>query len=153
MTILFAEICSVITESSNSYTLENFFVDRTTTNVYIFVMVVRYVTIAETHVFEKKISTLLDEDDLMSLKVDLSTNPQAGDIIRGGNGLRKVRVAVGNKGKSGGIRVIYYFYNETIPLFLLDAYAKNQKENLSKSDLKDFAKLIEMLKKYGEKHE
>lgn len=116
-------------------------------------MVVKYVTIAETQYFEKKISTLLDEDALTSLKIMLATNPEAGDVIRASNGLRKIRFATSNKGKSGGIRVIYYFYNESIPLFLLDAFAKSQKENLSKSELNDYAKLVDMLKNYGENNE
>lgn len=116
-------------------------------------MVAKYVTIAETHYFEKKITNLLDEETLMSLKIMLATDPLVGDVIRGTNGLRKVRFATGNKGKSGGIRVIYYFYNESMPLFLLDAFAKSQKENLSKSDLNDYAKVVDILKNYGENNE
>lgn len=89
----------------------------------------------------------------MSLKIMLATDPLVGDVIRGTNGLRKIRFAAGNKGKSGGIRVIYYFYNASMPLFLLDAFAKSQKENLSKSNLNDYAKLVDTLKNYGGKND
>ncbi|WP_307190498.1 type II toxin-antitoxin system RelE/ParE family toxin [Bathymodiolus platifrons methanotrophic gill symbiont] len=47
-------------------------------------------------------------------------------------GIRKFRWATGNKGKSGGVRVIYYFHNKSIPLFLLTVFGKNEKDNLSK---------------------
>ncbi|WP_286018925.1 type II toxin-antitoxin system RelE/ParE family toxin [Candidatus Venteria ishoeyi] len=59
-------------------------------------------------------------------------------------------MASGNKGKSGGIRVIYYFHNETIPLFLLSVFGKNEKANLSKSERNVLAKFTErLIKNYG----
>jgi hypothetical protein len=53
-------------------------------------------------------------------------------------------------GKSGGVRVIYYFYNETMPLFLLNMFGKNEKANLSKAERNKMAKLVSILvKTYG----
>jgi mRNA-degrading endonuclease RelE of RelBE toxin-antitoxin system len=66
-------------------------------------------------------------------------------------GIRKFRWASGNKGKSGGVRVIYYFYNESIPLFLLSVFGKKEKANLSKSERNELAKFTKQLvKNYGE---
>jgi mRNA-degrading endonuclease RelE of RelBE toxin-antitoxin system len=66
----------------------------------------------ETPVFTRQITTLLDDADYRQLQVTLALKPGAGDIIRGSGGLRKVRWAVRGRGKSGGIRVIYYLVNE-----------------------------------------
>ena len=70
--------------------------------------------------------------------------------MKGTGGIRKLRWATGGKGKSGGVRVIYYFHNESIPLFLLSLFHKNEKANLSRSERNEFAKLITLLvKNYG----
>ena len=61
----------------------------------------------------------------------LSTNPTVGDVIAGTGGVRKVRWALPGRGKRGGARVIYYYHDERIPLFLLDAYAKNEQADIS----------------------
>ena len=58
-----------------------------------------------------------------------------------------MRWAAEGRGKSGGVRVIYYFHNETFPLFLLTLYAKNQKTNLTKSERQEFKKLVPLLVK------
>ena len=61
----------------------------------------------------------------------VGANPEAGEIIAGTGGVRKLRWALAGMGKRGGTRVIYYFHTEQLPVFLLSAYAKNRKENLS----------------------
>ena len=64
--------------------------------------------------------------------------------------LRKFRWAAKGKGKSGGVRVIYYFHNESSPIFLLTVYAKNQKANLTKAERNELKALVPMLiKTYG----
>ena len=69
--------------------------------------------------------------------------------MQGTGGVRKLRWAAKGKGKSGGSRVIYFFYNETIPLFLLTIFGKNEKANLSKSERNELAKLAkELVKNY-----
>lgn len=62
--------------------------------------------------------------------------PTRGDLIPGTGGLRKLRVGRSGGGKRGGARVIYYFYNEDIPVLLMAIYAKNEKVDLSERDKK-----------------
>lgn len=112
-------------------------------------MTIEYITIAETGHFVRQAEGLLSRDELETLTTILATQPLAGDVIRGSKGLRKLRFATGNRGKSGSTRVIYYFYNESIPLYLLDIYAKNRQENLTPKQLIDLVKLIEGIKKSG----
>lgn len=79
----------------------------------------------------------------------LSSNPIAGTLLQGTGGVRKLRWASKGKGKSGGSRVIYFYYNETIPLFLLTIFGKNEKINLSKAERNELAKLVkELVKSY-----
>ena len=61
----------------------------------------------------------------------LASNPDAGDVIAGAGGARKLRFAGRSKGKSGGYRVITFFTGPAFPVFLLNAFAKNEKTNLT----------------------
>lgn len=76
----------------------------------------------------------------------LARNPEAGDIITGTGGVRKVRWGSKNKGKSGGVRVIYYFYDEQAPIFLLTLYGKGVQENLTAEQKKQISTLVQLLK-------
>ncbi len=71
--------------------------------------------------------------------------PKAGDLIRGTGGVRKLRWRRGGKGKSGGVRVIYYFHSERMPLYLLTVFAKNEREDLSQAECNDLASLVDTL--------
>ncbi len=67
-------------------------------------------------------------------------------------GVRKLRWAIKGKGKSGGARVIYYFHNESIPVFLLSVFAKNEKVNLTQAERAALKSLIPVLvKSYRER--
>ena len=103
------------------------------------------ITVVELPEFRRRIETLLREDEQEKLILYLSQQPKSGVIMQGTGGIRKLRWARSGTGKSGGIRVIYFFYNENIPLFLLTAFAKNEKENLSKSERNDLAALTHLL--------
>ena len=105
------------------------------------------ITIAELPAYIRKVEKKLNEEEQDELKNFLAINPLAGDVIEGTGGLRKLRWSVGNKGKSGGVRIIYYFYNEILPLYLITSFMKNEKVNLTKSERNELAKLVEMLKK------
>lgn len=63
----------------------------------------------------------------------------------GNRGIRKLRWARKSKGKRGGVRVVYFFYNEDIPLFLLAIFGKGEKENLSKTKQNELSKLVKLL--------
>ena len=62
--------------------------------------------------------------------------PEAGDLVSGGGGIRKVRWGRAGTGKRGGVRVIYYYHSEIMPLFLLAIYAKARKQDLTPAELK-----------------
>lgn len=96
----------------------------------------------ETPVFTKQASGgLFSDEELKQLQEDLLENPQKGELIVGSGGLRKIRLARKDGGKSGGFRVIYY-RNTPEVIFLLLAYPKNQKDNLTKAELKVLRGLI-----------
>ena len=75
-----------------------------------------------------------------------SLNPQSGDLIKGAHGIRKVRIPRKDSGKSGGYRVLTLYGGVDIPVFLIDIYAKNKKENISQEEKRSFAKLAIMIK-------
>ncbi|WP_208123151.1 type II toxin-antitoxin system RelE/ParE family toxin [Cysteiniphilum halobium] len=67
--------------------------------------------------------------------------------MEGTGGIRKLRWATENSGKSGGVRVIYYYYNETMPLYLIAMFKKSEEANLNKAERNDLAIMVELLKK------
>ena len=79
------------------------------------------------------------EKSLEGLLGQLTLNPRAGVVIPGGNGLRKIRMAGGNRGKRGGFRVIYFIVVADERIALLEGYAKNETDDLSPAEL---AKLV-----------
>lgn len=97
----------------------------------------------ETPIFTKQASGgLFTDEELKQLQLELLEDPNRGDLIVGGGGLRKIRVARKGGGKSGGYRVIYY-RNTPEVIFLLLAYPKNKQDNLSKAELKLLRELID----------
>jgi hypothetical protein len=75
----------------------------------------------------------------------LATFPKTGVIMQGAGGISKPRCSHQNAGKSVGVRVIYYFHNEQMPLYLLTAFGKGEKANLSKAERNELAKLVRLL--------
>lgn len=73
----------------------------------------------------------------------IAANPLSGDLIVRGKGLRKIQIAGKGKGKSGGYRVIYYYWNENQPIELYFAFAKNQMANLSDAQLRRLVSALE----------
>jgi mRNA-degrading endonuclease RelE of RelBE toxin-antitoxin system len=102
-------------------------------------------TVVETGRFLKDAARLMPEPARIALVEFVATNPQAGDLIPGTGGVRKLRWALPDRGKRGGARVIYYFHSERLPVFLLAAYGKNEKANLSKAERNAIARLVSML--------
>lgn len=102
-------------------------------------------TVVETAEFLKHAAQLLSGQERGELVAYLAANPTAGEIIPETGGVRKLRWARAGMGKSGGARVLYYYQNESLPLFLLSAYAKNRKANLSKAELVAMKRLTRIL--------
>jgi hypothetical protein len=98
-------------------------------------------TVVETRHFAARAEKLLRENERDELVNFIAINPLRGDILIGTGGIRKIRFAVGNKGKSGSVRVIYYYYNGDHPIYLLEIFGKNEKANLSKAERNMLAKL------------
>jgi hypothetical protein len=91
--------------------------------------------IFETSIFTKKIIALLNDEEYRSLQNILVERPDSGDIIQGSGGIRKIRWGASGRGKRGGARVIYYWANPHDQLFMLYAYAKNERDDLTKDQL------------------
>lgn len=80
----------------------------------------------------------------------IAADPTVGDIIPGTGGIRKVRAALGGRGKRGGARIIYYYHDPDMPIFLLSIFAKSDQGNLSKAERNELAKLTRAIaQKYG----
>ena len=108
-------------------------------------------TIVELPEYIRRASNLLNDSEKQGIITYLASHPQEGAVMQGTGGIRKFRWASGNRGKSGGVRVIYYFHSKTMPLFLLTVFGKNEKANLAKSERNELAKFVNLLAKhYGE---
>jgi len=92
--------------------------------------------------FEKSSVGLLSEHDVFDLELELVVNPEAGDLIPGTKGLRKLRRPLKGRGKSGGARVIYYYIVSDQQILLLYAYAKNRQGDLTPAQAKQLAQLV-----------
>jgi len=107
-------------------------------------------TIVELPEFLRKADKLLSATERLSIINYLAAHPASGDIMQGTGGIRKLRWSARGKGKSGGVRIIYYHHNESMPLFLLTLFGKGEKANLTKSESNELAKFILLLiKNYG----
>lgn len=105
-------------------------------------------TIVELPEFLRRATGLLSEEEKASIINYLAFHPQSGDLMQGTGGIRKLRWSAQGKGKSGGARVIYYYHNGTMPLFLLTVFGQGEKANLSKSERNELAKFTNLLRKH-----
>lgn len=99
--------------------------------------------IIETTAFTRRISNLLTEDEYAALQGLLTIQPDLGAIIPGGGGIRKMRWGTKQRGKSGGVRIIYYWVVSHDLIYMLIAYAKNEQSDLSPSQLQFLRRLVE----------
>ena len=99
--------------------------------------------IIETTIFTKKIKTLLSDEEYRNLQNELILNPEKGKVIRSSGGLRKLRWGLSGRGKSGGVRVIYYWIQQKEIILMLLVYPKNEQDNLTSSQLKVLKALVE----------
>lgn len=99
--------------------------------------------IIETPIFTKQLLSTLSGEEYRLFQATLLERPDAGKIIPGSGGLRKVRWGLEGRGKSGGVRVIYYWFTEGGTILLLFMYPKNVRENLTQDQLKQLKRIIE----------
>ena len=104
-------------------------------------------TVVEIAGFIKQAEKLFDETEKQELINFLAENPEAGSVIPGTGGIRKLRFAASGRGTRGGARIIYFYYDERVPLYALAAYAKNQKEDLDPKTKKVLTQLADIIKK------
>ena len=108
------------------------------------------ITVVEVEPFPAKAADVWNDEERLEFISFIAYNPESGDLIPGGRGVRKVRWSRSGTGKRGGVRVIYYFHDESIPLFLLTVYPKSRKDNLSAAELKAIKKIVTILRStYG----
>jgi hypothetical protein len=107
------------------------------------------ITVGETPEYIRRAAKLLSEPERTDLIDHVAANPKAGDLIQGTGGVRKLRWARSGRGKSGGVRVIYYFHSEALPLYLLTVFGKGNKADLSQAERNELARLVQVLKRYA----
>ena len=97
----------------------------------------------ETSTFTRELPRHLDDDGYTALQVFLSAHPEAGNVIPGTGGIRKVRWAMAGRGKRGGSRVIYYWVARRDHIYLLTVYAKGVKDDLTAAERDAWRKAVE----------
>jgi mRNA-degrading endonuclease RelE of RelBE toxin-antitoxin system len=97
----------------------------------------------EASIFTKLISKYLSDDEYRALQWYLMTIPDAGDIVRGSGGVRKIRWTQKGRGKRGGVRIIYYWKKTADEIWLLTIYSKSEKATIPSRILKNIAEEIE----------
>lgn len=109
-------------------------------------MSVPLLTVVETNAFIRRAEKLLSEEEHEELLLYLALHPADGDEIQGTGGVRKLRFAAKGRGKSGGVRAIYYYYDQENPLYALFLYGKNEQVNLTPEQKTEMAKLAAAIK-------
>lgn len=99
----------------------------------------------ETPTFTRMITALLSDDEYWGLQNMLMENPARGEIIQGGGGIRKLRYAAQGGGKSGGMRVIYYWVKDRDQIYMLVAYPKSKKDDLTDKETAVLRKYVKEL--------
>lgn len=96
----------------------------------------------ELPIFTRTAAGLFDDDGLRAIQTALVLNPEAGDVIPGSGGLRKLRASLPGRGKRGGARVIYYWWTRHDRCYLVYAYAKNAQSDLTPAQVKVLTQIM-----------
>jgi hypothetical protein len=107
----------------------------------------RLITVAETAVFMRQAASVWTDEDRSAFVDFIARNPEAGDLIPQSGGVRKVRWGRQGSGKRGGVRVIYFYHNADMPLYLMMIYAKAQRDDLSPDARRAVQALVTRLKR------
>lgn len=106
----------------------------------------RLITVCEMTAFSRKAQRLWTRDEHEEFIDFIAQNPDAGKIVEGTGGARKVRWSRSGMGKRGGTRIITYFHDEAMPVFLFMLFAKNERSDIGPEDKKNLATTIAGLK-------
>jgi mRNA-degrading endonuclease RelE of RelBE toxin-antitoxin system len=98
--------------------------------------------ILETPIFTKRVDRVLEEESYRLLQVHLLHRPDAGDMIRGSGGIRKIRWASSGSGKRGGARVIYYWAVKKETVLMLFVFEKSERDDLTPDQVKQLAEVV-----------
>jgi RelE toxin of RelE / RelB toxin-antitoxin system len=101
-------------------------------------------TVVESPIFQRLWPRYWDEEERADFAAFIALNPEAGSVIRGSGGVRKVRWAREGTGKSGGVRIVYLTRNDAGEVYLLTLYAKSESENISLNTLKEIRRALEI---------
>jgi mRNA-degrading endonuclease RelE of RelBE toxin-antitoxin system len=93
-------------------------------------------TFVESRLFTSLVNKYLSDDEYAALQQAIADNPEAGEMIRGSGGVRKLRWGVSGRGKRGGIRVVYYLRSRQGEVWMLTLYAKNEADSIPAHILK-----------------
>jgi hypothetical protein len=99
----------------------------------------------ETDEFLRATKKLMDDEERAELVGYLACNPTAGDLVPGTGGVRKMRWGLEGRGKRGGARVIFFFHDMEMPLYILEAFAKNDRANLTQSECHELRQATELI--------
>jgi hypothetical protein len=109
-------------------------------------------SVVETPEFLSAAARLLSEEERTNLVEHLANHPGAGELIPGTGGVRTLRWRLAGRGKRGGARVIYFYHNANLPLFLLTMFSKNVQSDLGQAARNDFRRLTRVIvESYGRK--
>ncbi len=97
----------------------------------------------ETSVFTRQVTTLLTDDEYRQLQIALASHPDTGVVIQRSGGLRKMRWSIGDRGKRGGVRAIYYWIVAQDKILMLLMYPKNEQDDLTPQQLKVLREIVE----------
>lgn len=104
-------------------------------------------SVLETSIFTRRADALLTRGERAELISTLARNPQAGDLIPGLGGIRKVRFAAGGQGKRGGFRVIWFVATADMPILALLIYGKNEQANPTPDQRRAMLAVVEGMKR------
>lgn len=104
-----------------------------------------WITVVELGGFTKSVKSVLSRDETEGLVTYLANNPESGAVIPETGGLRKLRWGAKGRGKSGGARVIYYYRDLNMPLYLLVGFGKGERIDISSAEKRAFRQLVEQI--------